>query len=177
MDLTPKNISYENDKIFLNVREQKTQKNKINLPHLLFYGKAVKIIEKYKTVYRQTIFPPITNTSVNRHLKSIAQSVGIEKELSFHCSRHTFGTYLANHNGDASLIKLLMNHSDYKTSYRYIHESKRRAYKLKKQTIGDLFPEYCLIRINAFRPSIAGRVDDILERQQHQRRYHCTRPC
>ncbi len=124
MDLTPKNISYENEKIFLNVREQKTQKNKINLPlHLLFNGKAVQIIEKYKTVYRQTIFPPITNTSVNRHLKSIAQSVGIEKELSFHCSRHTFGTYLANHNGDASLIKLLMNHSDYKTSYRYIHES------------------------------------------------------
>lgn len=39
-------------------------------------------------------------------------------------------------------------------------ESKRRAYKLKKQSIGDLFPEYCLIRINAFRPSVANALEE-----------------
>ena len=37
---------------------------------------------------------------------------------------------------------------------------KRRQYKLKKQTIGDIFPEYCLIRINAFRPSIANALEE-----------------
>ena len=39
-------------------------------------------------------------------------------------------------------------------------EDKRRKYKLKKQTIGDLFPEYCVIRINAFRPSIANALEE-----------------
>ena len=39
-------------------------------------------------------------------------------------------------------------------------ESKRRAYKLKKQTIGDIFPEYCLIRINAFRPTVANALEE-----------------
>ncbi len=39
-------------------------------------------------------------------------------------------------------------------------ENKRRAYKLKKQTVGNIFPEFCLLRINAFRPSIADALDE-----------------
>ena len=39
-------------------------------------------------------------------------------------------------------------------------EDKRRAYKLKKQTIGNIFPEFCLLRINAFRPSIADALEE-----------------
>jgi len=39
-------------------------------------------------------------------------------------------------------------------------ENKRRTYKLKKQTVGNLFPEFCLLRINAFRPSVADALDE-----------------
>jgi predicted transposase/invertase (TIGR01784 family) len=39
-------------------------------------------------------------------------------------------------------------------------EDSRRTYKLKKQTIGNIFPEYVLIRINAFRPSIANALEE-----------------
>jgi predicted transposase/invertase (TIGR01784 family) len=39
-------------------------------------------------------------------------------------------------------------------------ELKRRKYKLKKQTVGDLFPEFTLLRINAFRPSIANALEE-----------------
>ncbi len=39
-------------------------------------------------------------------------------------------------------------------------EDKRRTYKLKKQSIGNIFPEYVLIRINAFRPSIANALEE-----------------
>ena len=35
-----------------------------------------------------------------------------------------------------------------------------RKEELKKQSIGDLFPEYCLIRINAFRPSVANALEE-----------------
>lgn len=37
---------------------------------------------------------------------------------------------------------------------------KPRKYKLKKQTVGDLFPEFILLRINAFRPSIANALEE-----------------
>ena len=39
-------------------------------------------------------------------------------------------------------------------------ENKRRKYKLKKQSVGNIFPLYYIIRINAFRPSVANALDE-----------------
>lgn len=39
-------------------------------------------------------------------------------------------------------------------------ENARRNYTLKKRPVGDMFPEFCLLRINAFRPSIADALDE-----------------
>jgi hypothetical protein len=39
-------------------------------------------------------------------------------------------------------------------------EKKRRNFTLKKRPVGDIFPEFCLLRINAFRPSIADALDE-----------------
>ena len=120
---TTQNLTYDGKKVFLIVREGKTQKiNKIPL-HLLFDGKAIAIIDKYKTENRATIFPSASDQAINRNIKAIAQSVGINKEVSFHCSRHTFGSLLAQFTHDPLLIKNLMNHSDIHTSLRYIHEA------------------------------------------------------
>ena len=122
--ITTRDITYDGDKVLLNIREGKTKKEKINYPlHILFNGKPVRLIEKYRNKYRDTIFPYESDASINRKLKAIAQSVGIEKEVSFHCSRHTFGSIMATLTKDPFLIKGLMNHSDIHTSMRYIHES------------------------------------------------------
>lgn len=124
MHITYQDLTFDGNKVFLNIREGKTQKAKNNYPlHELFNGKALPLIQKYRSTTRSTIFPYETNESVNRKLKTIAQSVGIVKELSFHCSRHTFGSFLAKNTHDPFLIKNLMNHSDIHTSMRYIHES------------------------------------------------------
>lgn len=130
---TTQNLTYDGKKVFLIVREGKTQKiNKIPL-HLLFDGKAIAIIDKYKTGDRATIFPSASDQAINRNIKAIAQSVGINKEVSFHCSRHTFGSLLAQYTHDPLLIKNLMNHSDIHTSLRYIHEAEdERERKLEQ---------------------------------------------
>ncbi len=39
-------------------------------------------------------------------------------------------------------------------------DNARRNYTLKKRPVGDMFPEFCLLRINAFRPSIADALDE-----------------
>lgn len=113
--------------VYLNIREQKTKKLKQNIPlHILFDGKAAAIIDKYASKYRDTVFPKLTDQHINRCLKIIGMLLKLDFPLTFHCSRHTFGTMLAEKTQDPYLIKELMNHSDLKTSMIYIHQSKTR---------------------------------------------------
>lgn len=115
------------DGVYLNMREQKTKKLKQNLPlHKLFGGKAVAIIDKYETKYKDFIFPSLTDQHINRMLKVVGMLLHLDFPLTFHCSRHTFGTMLAEKTQDPYLIKELMNHSELKTSMIYIHSSKTR---------------------------------------------------
>ena len=121
------NIVRTNDGVYLNIREQKTNKLKQNIPlHILFNGKAVAVIDKYETKHRDKIFPTYTDQHLNRMLKVIGAMLRLDFPLTFHCSRHTFGTMLAEKTQDPYLIKELMNHSDLKTSMIYIHSSKKR---------------------------------------------------
>ena len=100
----------------------KTQKE-IRLPiSLLFKGKALNIINKYKES-GYNIFPKRYNQSINRNLKVIAHLINYKYPLSFHIARHTFGSRLAELQPDPYIIKELMGHADIKTSMIYIKTS------------------------------------------------------
>lgn len=130
MELTPKSITKtEGDKVFLHTRENKTQKLKDIPLHELFNGKAIPIVDKYANKYRDTLFPIVTNQHANRILKGFALALSTEKPLTFHISRHTFGTIIAEKTGDPYLVKELMNHSDIHTSMRYTHTAKNNLEK------------------------------------------------
>lgn len=119
-------ISNTENEVYLNIRQNKTKKL-LQLPlHLLFNGKPVKIVEKYKDKNTTKIFPFISNQHTNRILKLISFLAQTKRLMSFHIARHTFGTFLAESTLDPYLIKELMNHSDIKTSMIYIHKSKKR---------------------------------------------------
>ncbi len=127
ISLRQTDIVRSGDGVYLNIRELKTKKLKQNIPlHILFDGKAVNIIDKYVNKYRDKIFPTHTDQHINRCLKVIGMLLNLDFPLTFHCSRHTFGTMLAEKTQDPYLIKELMNHSDLKTSMIYIHSSKKR---------------------------------------------------
>lgn len=125
MELSQNNIiKTEDGKMFLHTRENKTKKIK-DLPlHSLFNGKPIAIVEKYISKYRDNLFPCVTNQHSNRILKSFAMVLRIHKPLTFHISRHTFGTMIAEKTQDPYLVKELMNHSDIHTSMRYTHTAK-----------------------------------------------------
>jgi len=130
MELTPKSITKTEDgKVFLHTRENKTQKLKDIPLHELFNGKAIPIVEKYANKYRDTLFPIVTNQHANRILKGFALVLSTDKPLTFHISRHTFGTIIAEKTGDPYLVKELMNHSDIHTSMRYTHTAKNNLEK------------------------------------------------
>jgi integrase len=122
--LNEKDIIKSKNEWSIMISQEKTQKS-VTLPlNHLFKGKPLRIAKKYeKQTSEKTLFPTIYNREMNAYLKIIASIAGIEKHLTFHVSRHTFGTNLAAATSDQFLIKELMGHTDIRTSMIYIHTS------------------------------------------------------
>jgi len=116
-------FSKEGEKTYLTFRMQKTIKLIRNMPlHLLFNGKAVDIYNKYKSLdQEQTLFPKQAEQKINEMLKDVANLAKINKNLTFHVARHSFGSALARVYNDVLLIKELMGHGKLETSMIYIH--------------------------------------------------------
>lgn len=124
--LTQNHIFTENEEVYIRKKMEKVQKNNTLNISILFGGKALELINKYKSDSRKTIFPIYENQHVNRVLKILAVGAGIKSNLSFHIARHTFGTILAEKTQNPYLIMELMGHADIKTSMIYIHYSLER---------------------------------------------------
>lgn len=85
---------------------------------LIIYRKKYQCADNY-------VFPRIDIQVMNRYLKELAKISGIEKNLTSHVARHTFGTRLgASGKASAFMICKLMGHEDIGMSQRYINLSK-----------------------------------------------------
>jgi len=121
----------------LEFRMMKSNKS-ISLPlHLLYKGKPQILVKKYFNEYSVYLFPSKTNQHINRQLKLVAVLAGINKKLTYHVARHTFGTNLADILADPYLIKELMGHAKISTSMIYIHNSQERINKKLKDVNWD----------------------------------------
>lgn len=65
------------------------------------------------------VFHLPAHANVDAALKRIAKKVGIEKNISFHTSRHTFGTLIQAATGDIETTKKLMGHKSLKSTAIY----------------------------------------------------------
>ena len=75
----------------------------------------------------RTVFKGIERNDGNVKLKTIARDAKINKTLSWHVGRHTFGTNMAEISEDSVLIMNLMGISKPDTAMIYIHASKERT--------------------------------------------------
>ena len=62
------------------------------------------------------------STMINKNLKVIAEKAGINKKISFHMARHSFAIAAINNGVDVVHIKKMLNHTDLKTTQRYVEE-------------------------------------------------------
>lgn len=65
------------------------------------------------------VFHLPAKANVDAALKRIAKKVGIEKNISFHCSRHTFGILVQAVTGNIETTKKLMGHKSLKSTAIY----------------------------------------------------------
>lgn len=86
-------------------------------------GKPADIVRFYaQTSKKERLFEPITNQCANRLLKQIAKLIHSRKNITMHTARHTFATQLVN-KVPVPVLQHLLQHSDIKTTMRYVHES------------------------------------------------------
>jgi site-specific recombinase XerD len=86
--------------------------------------KALEIIEKYATHIRclaeNTLLPKMSNQRLNGYLKEIADTCGIEKNITFHLARHTFATTITLSNGvPIESVSKMLGHSKISTTQVY----------------------------------------------------------
>ena len=65
------------------------------------------------------VFHLPAKANVDAALKRIAKKVGIEKNISFHCARHTFGILVQAVTGNIETTKKLMGHKSLKSTAIY----------------------------------------------------------
>ncbi|MBS1918257.1 MAG: site-specific integrase [Bacteroidetes bacterium] len=83
-----------------------------------------EIINKYHnhpTIVRQVfVLPKISNQRLNSYLKEITDLCQFNKELTFHCARHTFATTVTLSNGvPIETVGKMLGHSSLRTTQLY----------------------------------------------------------
>ena len=68
----------------------------------------------------ELLFPSSNHQNINRHLKTIALYCNIQKNLTFHMARHTFGTTVTTlHGVDLREVSKMMGHTNTKMTEHY----------------------------------------------------------
>ena len=81
---------------------------------------VAEILERYKGERNDLIFPIISNDKINKALRIICRVAKIEKKVSFHVARHSFGYILGKNGVNAFKIMELMGHTNVRQTMRYV---------------------------------------------------------
>ncbi len=114
--LTYKNIVEMGDRTWI-VKSREKTKVASNVPLLEI---PLQIIEKYRGKAKDNhVFPVMTNQRMNSYLKEIADVCGVDKNLTFHLARHTFGTLMVSLGVPFDSVSKMMGHTNMKTTMIY----------------------------------------------------------
>lgn len=119
MDFKPEKLEKDGDNTFLYGKRIKTGQEYI----VLILPKAQEILEKYN--YH---LPKYSNQQYNHRLKDLAKEVGIDKPLSSHWSRITFGFMALNKGVRIEVVSKAMGHAT-------ISETQRTYSRILKKTV------------------------------------------
>lgn len=110
-------------KLWINTKRQKTG-NPVNV---LLLDIPKMIIEKYRTVPSNGVFPVLSNQKMNSYLKEIGDLCAIPKNLCFHMSRHSFATTVTLSNGvPIETVSKMLGHTNLKTTQIYARVTKNK---------------------------------------------------
>lgn len=92
-----------------------------NIPLLPVAEEMLRKYEKHPlTIDSERLLPMYTNQKVNEYLKTIAETCGITKKLTFHVAHHTFATTVTlGNNVSMESVSKMLGHKSIKTTQHY----------------------------------------------------------
>lgn len=118
INLTAANIIEYHQETWLIYKSVKTG-IEVRLPlYLLFEGKGLIILERYKNDLND-FFKLKDNSNVNKDLNTLAKLAEIDKRISFHTARHTNATLLLYGGANITTVQKLLGHKSVKTTQVY----------------------------------------------------------
>lgn len=80
---------------------------------------SIKLHPKLKAIIEKISPRVFTNQKLNEYLKIVAEKCDIEKNITFHTSRHTNAVYFLNHGGSMETLSKILGHSKIATTSIY----------------------------------------------------------
>ena len=118
INLSSENFVDINQETWLIYKSVKTG-TEVRLPlYLLFSGKGIAIINKYRDNL-EDFFHLRDNSNVNKDLIIITRLAGLSKRISFHTARHTNATLLIYNGINITTVQKLLGHKSVKTTQVY----------------------------------------------------------
>lgn len=96
-------------------------RNKTGIPYKVrLLDIPIAILKKYEYLQEYgELLPIISNQKMNEYLKEIANICGINKRITSHCARHTFGTLCLTEGMSIESVSKLLGHTKIKTTQIY----------------------------------------------------------
>jgi integrase len=79
----------------------------------------------------------LSQNATIKNLEYFAKTAEVNKDITFYCARHTFGTLLAFYGGDIATISKLMGHTSLQHTMKYV----RIKDEMKKKAVNSI-PNY-----------------------------------
>lgn len=116
----------------LTIKQAKTKESASNSGIVIvsLNNTALKILGTPDSNKEEFVFKLPSHNATIKNLNHWAKRAGVEKHLTFHCARHTFGTLLAYYKTDIKTISELLGHTSLKYTSLYVrvsNEMKERA--------------------------------------------------
>jgi integrase/recombinase XerD len=131
-----KRITWNNvhgDLLVFQPLKTKAQNEDVTVP-LTMHDK--KFLPTEPQAKQNRIFDTFADPVTNRLLKKVVTHCKIKKKISYHSSRHTFGSLFAE-GGNIIALQRMMGHEDMKTTMGYVHTNTKFLVDAKKERFGE----------------------------------------
>lgn len=97
------------------------KRHKTNVPfQVKLLDIPLQIIERYKHLSKdKLVFGEINYWTMCKQLKRVIKECGIEKQISYHCARHTFGTLALTKGMPIESVSRVLGHTNIVTTQIY----------------------------------------------------------
>ncbi len=117
--LTYKNIDYGNTRIIFEQNKTKGRSNASMVDNPLNKN-LLAILDSTLANTDTPVFRLPSHAQCNNYLKKWTAKAGIRKNITWHCARHTFGTFLQMKTGNINTVKKLLGHSSISHTQKYL---------------------------------------------------------